>query len=67
MGEEITTSQFTAADFAHFKLRLQDESEELQRWFSEGVFSAHQPVAGYEMEAWLVDEQSRPALAPSLA
>jgi len=61
MGEEITTSQFTKDDFKRFKLRLQCETEELRTWFNERRFSSHKPVAGYEMEAWLVDNQSSPA------
>jgi len=61
MGEEITTSHFTDEDFVHFKQCLQSETKELQRWFDEGVFSNHKPVAGYEMEAWLIDANARPA------
>ena len=61
MGEEITTSHFTKDDFMRFKKRLQDETEELRGWFSGRRFSSHKPVAGYEMEAWLIDKQSGPA------
>jgi len=61
MGEEITTSHFTEDDFMRFKQRLNCETEELRCWFNEHRFSSHQPVAGYEMEAWLIDKQARPA------
>jgi len=61
MGEEITTSHFTDDDFKRFKRRLQNETEELRGWLSSRVFSSHKPVAGYEMEAWLINKQSRPA------
>ena len=61
MGEEITTSHFTTDDFERFKKRLQNETEELRGWFNGQMFSSHKPVAGYEMEAWLINKQSRPA------
>jgi len=61
MGQEITTSHFSATDFDNFMLRLQAETAELKQWFEQGAFSSHTPVAGYEMEAWLIDGQARPA------
>jgi len=61
MGEEITTSHFTNGDFVCFKKRLLNETEELRGWFNEQKFSSHKPVAGYEMEAWLINKQSAPA------
>jgi len=61
MGQEITTSHFSEGDFRLFHQRLQQETAALQVWFSDRQFSNHSPVAGYEMEAWLVDSQARPA------
>lgn len=61
MGQEITTSHFSQQDFDCFMLRLQQETAELERWFEQGLFSSHAPVAGYEMEAWLIDRQASPA------
>ena len=61
MGQEITTSHFTESDFQGFNKKLQRETAELEQWFRDGVFSSHAPVAGYEMEAWLIDDQARPA------
>ncbi len=61
MGQEITSCQFTEHDRKYFKHQLQLETDELQQWFYDGVFSSHAPVAGYEMEAWLVDSCSAPA------
>lgn len=63
MGQEITTSHFTAADFERFSQRLQRETGQLRHWFEAGQFSSHAPVAGYEMEAWLIDAQGQPAAA----
>jgi len=61
MGQEITSSQFTEQDFKLYQQRLQHETKELQRWFDEQQFSCHSPVAGYEMEAWLIDADAKPA------
>ncbi len=60
MGQEITRSHFTEQDFKQFGLRLQEETDTLESWFREDRFSDHKPVAGYEMEAWLIDEKGRP-------
>ncbi len=60
MGQEITSSQFSAQDFSRFSEHLRRETTQLQAWFDNGVFSRHSPVAGYEMEAWLTDEEGRP-------
>jgi len=61
MGQEITTSHFSPDDFQHFKQRLQQETEKLESWFLDKNFSSHSLVAGYEMEAWLIDAAGRPA------
>jgi len=63
MGQEITTSHFTEQDFQYFIKRLQLETAELKQWFESGRFSLHAPMAGYEMEAWLIDQQAKPAAA----
>jgi hypothetical protein len=61
MGDEITHSQFSAADFERFDLRLKEETRLLGQWFKDGTFSSSVPVCGLEMEAWLIDEQALPA------
>lgn len=61
MGEEIRTSSFSDADFDHFKKSLTEETALLESWFKEKKFSAHSACAGFELEAWLVDEQLHPA------
>jgi len=61
MGDEITHSQFSAADFELFDCRLKEETRLLGQWFEDGMFSSRVPVCGLEMEAWLIDEQALPA------
>ena len=60
MGQEITYSHFTPDDFARFSQRLKAETELLDEWLREGIFSQSKQVIGYELEAWLVDEKSKP-------
>lgn len=61
MGQEITTNHFTRRDLQVFQQRLQRETAELESWFADSVFSSHMPVAGYEMEAWLIDQDASPS------
>jgi len=61
MGQEIDAAQFTQADFEQFAGRLQAETRLLEKWFREGIFSARDRMGGYELEAWLVNDDSSPA------
>lgn len=61
MGEEIQSSNFSPEDFTRFKQQLQAETETLTQWFAESRFADEHPVAGFELEAWLVDDHYRPA------
>ncbi|WP_218080603.1 hypothetical protein [Anthocerotibacter panamensis] len=61
MGQEIATSHFTTADFDAFTERLRLETALLEEWFQAGRFCAHQKMAGFELEAWLIDRDFRPA------
>ena len=61
MGEEIRTSSFNPEDFAQFHQALSNETAILKEWFTQQQFSQHPPCAGFELEAWLVDEQFQPA------
>ncbi|OGT90677.1 MAG: glutamate--cysteine ligase [Gammaproteobacteria bacterium RIFOXYD12_FULL_61_37] len=63
MGTEITHSHFDAADFAAFQRRLAEETALLGRWLREGAFPARPAQGGYELEAWLIDREGRPAPA----
>ena len=61
MGEEIQTSSFSDSDFDRFKKKLEEETRLLESWFKEKKFSIGSNRAGYELEAWLIDEQLNPA------
>ncbi|MEJ2685671.1 MAG: glutamate-cysteine ligase family protein [Gammaproteobacteria bacterium] len=61
MGQEITDSRFTDDDFVRFRRRLDVETGLLRQWFLDGRFAHGEPVAGFELEAWLVDAHNRPA------
>ncbi|MCP3664298.1 MAG: glutamate--cysteine ligase [Gammaproteobacteria bacterium] len=61
MGQEIADSHFTADDFDLFSKRLKRETAILQEWFDQQLFEQSGPVAGYELEAWIVDGSGTPA------
>lgn len=61
MGQDIATSQFTAADFSEFSARLRAETRLLETWFADGVFEDTEPTAGFELEACLIAPDMRPA------
>jgi len=60
MGEEIKYSRFTRSDHARFEKHLKQETGILADWFAQGRFSSKPPVAGYELEAWLIDDTASP-------
>jgi gamma-glutamyl:cysteine ligase YbdK (ATP-grasp superfamily) len=61
MGQDIQTVAFSAADFERFGERLHAETAKLVALIKQGALSQRAPVAGLELEAWLVDESGRPA------
>ena len=61
MGEEICSSNFNDADFERFQKSLEEETKILESWFKQKKFSNAMPRAGFELEAWLIDEQYHPA------
>jgi gamma-glutamyl:cysteine ligase YbdK (ATP-grasp superfamily) len=60
MGEEITYSRFVKADYQHYEKHLQQETELLAGWFENDSLSTSEHVAGYELEAWLIDSSASP-------
>jgi gamma-glutamyl:cysteine ligase YbdK (ATP-grasp superfamily) len=60
MGQEIDNTHFNAKDFAAFSQCLKEETNLLAHWFTDNTFDDGPPVAGFELEAWLVDAQLRP-------
>ncbi|MCF6256066.1 MAG: glutamate--cysteine ligase [Gammaproteobacteria bacterium] len=61
MGQEIDHTRFTQRDFDTFAQRLREETALLACYFDEGRFDDDPPVAGFELEAWLVDREFGPA------
>lgn len=61
MGRDIERTDFTDEDFAEFKRRLAAETDELERWFAEGVLDEKNRIGGFELEAWLTDAEGSPA------
>ena len=61
MGDEIAQRHFNAEDFTNFRRSLDRETEEVGRLFADGGFSERGDIAGFELEAWLVDAAGNPA------
>jgi len=61
MGQEIASSYFTERDFQQFDQRLRQETTLLEQWFQAGRFADEPSIAGFELEAWLVDRNGQPA------
>ncbi|MEK9628546.1 MAG: hypothetical protein VW455_05955 [Nitrospinota bacterium] len=61
MGREISSTDFTENDFKEFEKRLRNESLILRHWFEEGDLEDSEGLCGFELEAWLVDQDLNPA------
>ena len=57
MGQEIEQSEFSKIDFSEFSTRLETETDHLASLFQKKQLSQRGPVAGFEIEAWLVNER----------
>ncbi|MBK1649197.1 glutamate-cysteine ligase family protein [Rhabdochromatium marinum] len=60
MGQEITDSRFTPADFAEFYRRLEQETDWLARLFAEDRLAKGPKKTGVELETYLIDRQAAP-------
>ena len=60
MGQEINLTRFTDADFQWFLERLAAETADLRRFAGAGGFADARYVAGFELEAWLLDHAGFP-------
>lgn len=60
MGQEIAGLSFHREDFARFQQRLGAETARLADALGRGDFSNLGPIAGMELEAWLVDADFQP-------
>jgi gamma-glutamyl:cysteine ligase YbdK (ATP-grasp superfamily) len=61
MGQEIEYTHFRHADYLRFQRRLADETAWLRKAEAEGALGEGELVIGLELEAWLLDEEVRPA------
>lgn len=60
MGEEIEYSHFRQNDYTSFQKHLEQETNVLADWFHDRRLSRRPPVAGYELEAWLINSDYIP-------
>jgi hypothetical protein len=61
MGQEITLTQFSDADFQRFRAQLADETAHIQQFAKAGGFPDSRYIAGFELEAWLLDHAGLPS------
>ncbi len=61
MGQEISFSKFDKTDFNRFYLKLKQETELLKKMVKQKAFSTRSPVAGFEIEAWILDKDMQVA------
>ncbi len=61
MGRNIQKSEFSSDDFLEFNQRLKEEYRLLNQWFKERYFDEDEPVCGFELEAWLIDQNFLPS------
>ncbi len=60
MGQEIPLKAYTQADFQRYQDRLAAETSHLIAFARRGGFNDGRYVAGFELEAWLLDHASFP-------
>ncbi|WP_036502134.1 hypothetical protein [Nitrosococcus oceani] len=60
MGSEIPSSHFSPEDFKKFTERLDAETQLVGHWLAQDHFAYNQRI-GYELEAWLINSNFRPA------
>jgi gamma-glutamyl:cysteine ligase YbdK (ATP-grasp superfamily) len=60
MGQEIKHSLFEKRDFERFHSRLSEETRHLDKLITNDALSIRGMVAGFEIEAWLVDRNMQP-------
>jgi gamma-glutamylcysteine synthetase len=61
MGQSVEHSHFARRDFLRFQRALRAETAWLHDLVERDGLSKHAPMAGLELEAWLVDAAGRPA------
>lgn len=61
MGQEINQTRFSQNDFSEYYRSLEGETKLLRKMVRDHCFSDREPVAGFEIETWLIDQQMVPA------
>jgi len=61
VGQEINAKTFKSNDFTRFHQKLTQETEHLKLLIEQKQFSELPPTAGFEIEAWLVDNNMQAA------
>lgn len=61
MGNEIPSSHFSPEDLKEFSDRLDQETRLVSTWLEQDRFSSPYRMFGYELEAWLIDDNFQPA------
>jgi len=61
MGQSVERSSFEHRDFVRFQRALRAETAWLHDLVERDQLSQHEPMAGLELEAWLVDAEGRAA------
>ena len=57
MGQEINRTKYDYNDFKRFYQRLQQETKHLKQYIENNACSTASPTAGFEIEAWLVNQE----------
>ena len=57
MGQEISAAQFDKSNFNQFHQKLKQETTLLKKMIEQNACSMRAPVAGFEIEAWLLDSE----------
>ena len=60
MGQELDRTDFHDEDYGVFVQKLQQETDLLEGWERDGKLSTAPTSAGFELEAWLLDNDMRP-------
>ncbi|NOQ14001.1 MAG: glutamate--cysteine ligase [Methyloprofundus sp.] len=61
MGQEINAKAFKGNDFTSFHQKLTQETQHLKELIEQNQLSELPPTAGFEIEAWLVDDNMQAA------
>ena len=61
MGQFVQQTRFEQRDYSRFKRQLDAETEWLHDLVERNALSRHMPMAGLELEAWLIDGNGRVA------